>query len=953
MKTSAFRLVLLASLSAATLAGATVTPALNWPKVTPEAKPWTRWWWLGNIGTKQDFTTRMEQYAAAGFGGLEIVPIYGVRGEESRFRQFLSPSWVDLFEHVLDEGQRLDLGIDMTTGNGWPFGGPWVTPDMACRDVEHVTWTLKGGQRLTGPVRFVQQPLVTTAGPRQVTIDELKEPIAANPDLQDLALFQVRFRKSLPLQVLMAYSAAGEKLDLTGKVGADGTLDWVAPPGDWTLYAVFVGWHGKQVERAGPGGEGDVIDHFSTAAVKRYLAHFDAALAGRDLSRVHAWFNDSYEVDDAQGESDWTPRFFQEFQRRRGYDLRAHLPALFGHGDSDEVARVTSDYRETISDLLLDAFTQTWARWAARHGALVRNQAHGSPANILDLYAASGIPETEGASVAGMKLASSAAHLTGRPLASSELATWLGEHWCSTLGDIRRRADLTFLAGINQMNYHGTAFSPPGEPWPGFHFYASVEMDPTNAFWADVPVLNTYLTRVQSFLQAGRPANDVLLYYGLDDVWARRGNGTLPHFGPRPPRGATGELARTLLNEGYTFDYVSDRLLSEVHVTGGVLRRKGAAAWRVVLVPATGLMPLPTLAKLVTLARAGATILIQDHLPADVPGLGDLAHRRAEFHRLLDEVGRTHIEGAGISVAAVGHGRFIFGTNVRELLSAAGVRRESMVDQGLRFERRALGTDFVYFISNPGNETFSGWVALPPDAKSAAIFDPTSGRSGMATTRPGAGGPEVYLQLDAAGTCLVRTFPTAIDGPAFRYWTPAGDTAPLTGTWTVHFGPGGPSLPSSTQLAALTSWTDFAGAAGKVYAGSATYSLTFARPTGPAVAWQLDLGRVAESAHVRLNGHEIAALIQPPFRVIIPADRLRTQNSLEVVVTNLSANRIADLDRRGVHWKKFYNANYPARLRQDRGPDGLFTAARWQPRDSGLLGPVTLTPAAPAPEAAR
>jgi len=61
-------------------------------------------------------------------------------------------------------------------------------------------------------------------------------------------------------------------------------------------------------------------------------------------------------------------------------------------------------------------------------------------------------------------------------------------------------------------------------------------------------------------------------------------------------------------------------------------------------------------------------------------------------------------------------------------------------------------------------------------------------------------------------------------------------------------------------------------------------------------------------------------------------------------VTNLSANRIRDLDRRGVPWKKFYNVNFPAKLPQNRGADGLFSAAGWEPLDSGLLGPVTLTP---------
>jgi len=155
---------------------------------------------------------------------------------------------------------------------------------------------------------------------------------------------------------------------------------------------------------------------------------------------------------------------------------------------------------------------------------------------------------------------------------------------------------------------------------------------------------------------------------------------------------------------------------------------------------------------------------------------------------------------------------------------------------------------------------------------------------------------------------------------------------------------GGPTLPATRKLTALALWTTLDGDDVKNFSGTATYTLNFSRPTEPAAAWQLDLGNVADSARIKLNGHEIAGLIQAPWRVAIPAAQLNGQNELEIIVTNLAANRIADLDRRGVNWKKFYNVNLPARLRENTGPDKLFSAAHWTPRKSGLLGPVTLTP---------
>ena len=172
---------------------------------------------------------------------------------------------------------------------------------------------------------------------------------------------------------------------------------------------------------------------------------------------------------------------------------------------------MAADYRLTIADLLHDDFTEPWRAWARGRGAIVRNQAHGSPGNLLDLYAASDIPETEGTEIPRFKWATSAAHVAGRRLISAEAATWLGEHFRSTLADVRTALDRFFVAGVNHIVYHGTAYSPPQEPWPGWQFYASVEFNPRNSWWTDFTALNQYVTRVQSFLQSGTPDHDVLV----------------------------------------------------------------------------------------------------------------------------------------------------------------------------------------------------------------------------------------------------------------------------------------------------------------------------------------------------------------------------------------------------------------------------------------------------------
>src|SRR5262245_862647 len=581
-----------------------------WPPIATETKPWTRWWWQGSAVDKSSLTAQLEALATAGIGGVELTPIYGVRGAEARFISYLSPEWMAMFDHALREATRLKMRVDMATGTGWPFGGPWVDNDIEARSLVYKTWTLAGGERLTEPITLRQAPLVRAIGnqihvvnegapgdpprsgqstapvikpeARALQITDLVEPLSANRNMQALALEQVKYPRELPLTLLMAYSDAGEILDVTSRVQPDGRLDWTAPQGRWTLYALFTGWHGKLVERAAPGGEGFVIDHFSANAIRKYLLPFDRAFAGHTLAGLRAFFNDSYEVDDATGEADWTPQFLAEFERRRGYDLRNHLPALFGRESGDVSARVLAAYRETISDLLLETFTTEWSAWARRHGRQVRNQAHGSPANVLDLYAASDIPETEGTEIQRSKWATSAAHVAGRRLVSAEAATWLGEHFRVRLADVRTAVDRFFIAGVNHIVYHGTAYSPVGEPWPGWQFYASVEVNPQNAWWDDFGALNTYVARVQSFLQSGRPDTDVLLYYPFYESLDVRGKSLLAHFGVAtpPPQGTTFEKAAgTLQSDGYTYDFISDRQVRRLMTNNERITSEGGASY--------------------------------------------------------------------------------------------------------------------------------------------------------------------------------------------------------------------------------------------------------------------------------------------------------------------------------------------------------------------------------------
>lgn len=706
---------------------------------------------------------------------------------------------------------------------------------------------------------------------------------------------------------------------------------------------------GFQVKRPAPGGAGRVLDAFSTAALTRYLQPFSTAFGSLPAGVVRAEFHDSFEY-----QGNWSSALPAAFLRMHGYDLQTTNAATAFMGqdprfDRAQLGRMKSDYRETLASLHL-AYITTWAHWAHALGQITRNEAHGAPSNLLDCYAAADIPETEvfGPALAYPminRFASSAAHVAGRQLVGCESCTWLRNHWHETLGQAKAEMDELFVNGINHVFYIGTCYSRAGLAWPGWYFYASTQFNDRNSLWRDLPELSHYIERSQSVLQAGSPDNDILLYWPIYDLWQNPDglNLNLTVDTVTWLKGTQcGNLADALLQRGYSFDFVSDAQLVRAQCAANDVITSGGA-YLAVVVPRCDRMPEPTLRRLIDLAAQGATVIFQA-LPADVPGWGHLAERQSAFRAQL---GRMVFFGTpqGFSQANVGDGRVLLG-DPKAILSILGMTREPIADLGVRFIRRRSGYGHDYFFANLNGPNLNGLVNLGVAAQGATLLDPMTGRAGTAEMIPGpAGQAKVRLQLNAGEALILRTVEHgAAAGAPWTYLDAAGTPVPLSGTWTVSFIGGGPVLPTPAQLTSLQSWTTFGGSEVQRFAGTARYHLDFAKPAGPADAWVLDLGVVRESARVAVNGVQVAPAFSSPFRVRLEQLIRPGMNSLDIEVTNLTANRIRDLDIRGVQWKimgdiNIVNENYQT-----------FNAATWPIELSGLLGPVTLTPMYASPK---
>ncbi len=839
---------------------------IQWPEATRTARPWTRWWWPGSAVDPENLSRSLRELREAGFGGVEVTPIYGNPGDAARFLDYLSPKWMEMFARCVREAADLDLGVDLPTGTGWPFGGPGVGPEDA-----------------------------------------------------------------------------DAKLDLVhGRM--------VGKPS------------GFQVKRAAPGAEGPALNPFSPEAMRRYLRRFQEAFEGSRRPPPRGHFHDSFEY-----QSDWSPQVADAFRKLCGYALDTQAEALFGRGDSETVARVRADYRRTLAELHLQ-YLQTWTEWAHAQGSLTRNQAHGATGNLLDLYAAADVPETEtfGATrfkIPGLRFdaelvrdivpnplvaqfASSAGHTQGKRLISCETCTWLREHFNASLAQMKLEIDQMFLAGINHIFYHGTCYSPSDAPWPGWLFYASEHINPRNSIWRDLPALNAYVTRCQSFLQSGEPDQDLLLYWPFEDLLHEAGAEIRRAFTVRSDQwldgSPFGDLAARLAQRGYAADYVSDRQLIGLGVQEGRIQAPGGA-YRAILAPPCRHIPVESMARLLDLAEQGAVVLFHRALPLDIPGFAAVAARRAQLKALRDRL-RFAPRSSGLQEACCGQGRVVRGEDLDALMRTAGVKREPLVDEGLRFIRRrqAEGTD--YFVANLGEKTFDRWIFLGRPLGGAMILDPLSGEGGVAAVRGEGERAQVRLQLQPGESRILRVRAGKWrGGRPWRILTPRGAPKPLLGVWEVEFIEGGPEIPSPFATERLASWTELGGVEAERFGGTARYRLEFDwQPENGVEEWRLDLGEVRESARVFLNGHGVGTAWAIPFELKVGPFLRPGRNTLEIEATNLCANRIRDMDRRGTPWKKFGDINIVSVHYRP------LDASRWPVRASGLLGPVALVPLAQA-----
>ncbi len=863
-----------------------------------------RWWWFGPSVTKAQLEKEMRLMKEGGIGGFEVQPVYPLvldnnAGGIKNF-PFLSNEFIDALRFTSQKARELGLRFDLTLGSGWPFGGPMVS-------IEHAAARLRYERVKVDPRNsFVKVPSIGAGEKLIATFITVAEGNRLGPfdlitDIKDGQVSLPNFRDASPREVLFFISSRT----------------------------------GMQVKRPAIGAEGFVLDHMNRAATDAYLkAVGDRMFQAFGNNPPYSIFCDSLEVYN----HDWSDDFLEEFQRRRGYDLKPHLPELvIDTGAATKGLR--RDWGRTQYELLNERFLQPMQEWAKKHGTRFRVQDYGVPAAAISSNAFADIPDGEGAQwkvVRAARWASSASHLYSRPIASSETWTWLhSPSFRATPLDVKAEADIHFLQGINQLIGHGWPYTAPGVEYPGWRFYAAGVFNDKNPWWNVMPDLSKYLQRVSYMMRQGQPANDVALYLPNDDGWAHMVPGN-PHLIEVLRERVGTDLMPAIFEAGYNLDFFDDDSFKQVgRVENGSLVL-GQNKYKIVILPYVGRIPMETYQKLEEFVRGGGILVATRRTPLELPGFKSTQ----DDHNKIIEISKRLFEGPGAKAHFVPEEKNLRATLNKLLPPDVGLSTPS---SDIGFVHRKTADADIYFIANTTNTKKDLSATFRVSGMNAEIWNPFDGT----VRREQATGSTLKLQIEPYGSRIVVFSKRNLAAPKVvtaRASTPID----LSGGWKVAVGTGAP-----TVWEKLSSWTD--NESTRYYSGVATYEKEVTIPANwlqPGVPTVLDFGEgttlpvqnlrngmqvwlegpIREAAVIYINDKRAGSVWCPPYELDVASLLKPGVNKIRIEVANTAMNYMA-----GHSLPDYRLLN-------------LRFGERFQPQDmdritalpSGILGPVKL-----------
>ena len=708
-------------------------------------------------------------------------------------------------------------------------------------------------------------------------------------------------------------------IDLTSKMQADGSLNWIAPEGNWAIIRFGYSLTGRQNHPASPEATGLEVDKLDKVAVKKYINTYldmykDATGGMMGSKGLTHMILDSYEA----GHMTWTKTFPEEFLKRRGYDIKKWMPVLTGRviKSTEASEKFLWDFRKTIGELIAESHYDVIGEELHKRGMKRYTESHEDKriylADGMDVKRNADIPMSamwtpgslaggsneEIRSEADIRESASVAHIYSKPIVAAESMTSIQNGYSFHPEKLKRTADLEMASGVNRFVIHTSVHQPLDDKMPGFSLGPFGQYFTRQETWsgAGAKAWMEYLGRSCQLLQQGKFVADVLYFYGENTNLTWQFKEKLPHI------------------EGYEFDFCNATALKLMQVKNGKITAPSGASYSLLVLDESAKnMTLSVLKKVRDLVKAGAKVA--GIKPEKSPSLSD---NDAEFQAIVNE-----IWGKNPQLETQNYGEIL-----KEDKIVVDVIIKNAKEKIL-YVHRKTATEHIYWLNNRSVNTNDAEISFRVSGAIPELWHPQTGKTESVSYQIKDGRTIIPLKFESWDAYFIIFKNKAI---ALNYSKPVLEekqVLTITSPWKVTFQEGR-GAPQSAIFDKLTSWSENSEGGIKYFSGTATYQNTFKIPMiAKGTGYEIDLGEVKNIAEVIINGKNLGTVWKKPFKVNISEGLKVGDNTLEIKVTNLWVNRLIGDAQPDVKTKitfttmPFYQANAPL-------------------LPSGLMGPVLI-----------
>ncbi|KPL14377.1 MAG: hypothetical protein AMS26_11000 [Bacteroides sp. SM23_62] len=911
-------------------------------------RPKGYWDWMNGNFDLSRLTYELEEAKAQGMAGFDIFDIGAVSNPEGMVPAgpaFMGEECLEAISHAVKEATRLDMELGLILSSSWDAGGSWIRPEHGSMALYETSKVVSGPGEIELDLPFPELPTKNRAG-KNVFIEKNADGMPVY--YKDVAVLAIPFSED---EIIVDPS---QVIDLSAHVDEDGRLTWSAGEGTWEISRFVCANTGEMLKCPSPNSAGLSMDHFSPEATEFHFNYFIERLQEKlgDIGNtpIKYFYLCSYEVVGFV----WTPRMLEEFEKRRGYDMTPYLPVLQGKiiQNKDVTERFLYDYRQTLSDLLIENLYLKGREMVNPHGIKLCSESggpgapvHNVPVDALRALGVLDIPRGEfwnkhqrydeqGLDVMQLvKEISCAAHIYGKKEVQGEAFTSF-LHWQEGPAELKPLADKAMCEGLNRFVYHTSPHTTPDAGIPGYVYHAGTHFNATRVWWPKSRPFSDYLARSCFLLQQGNFVGDVLFYYG-----------------DQAPNFVKPKHVDPSLGFGYDYDVTnSEVILTRLDVKDGQLVLPGGQSYEILVLPDQDHANPEVLMKIENLVKKGATIV--GRKPTRSHGLKDYAEKDELIKKIAKRLWGA-CDGRTITENQYGKGKVIWGKTLKQVMLERGLGPDFSFtgnndSANLDFIHRKTSSEEIYFVSNTRNESETINGIFRVNGKIPEIWDPETGTMQTAglydlngeTTR-------IPLKLQPHGSVFIvfrandqsqhittaeyegkQIFPGTDKGQgngmfadvqrdgneiSLIAWekgqyaltdntgnknvvevSDIPSPVNITGDWKIDFPPGW-GAPDQIVIPELMSWTDSDHEGLKYFSGIATYNKKFDIPReyiSDELIIFLNLGKVREVVEIYLNGEKMGILWKPPYQKDITWAAKAGENTLTLEVANTWSNRL-------------------------------------------------------------